>query len=681
MIKYPKPNTKHQKNRWEWGVLVLILLLAAFLRLYRLDSVPPGLTHDEADTGYFVASVYHGAPSLVKAPYGYANEPFTMYSGALLMALLGPTDLALRVHSAFFGVLMILLGYLWARIAFNAPTAIGAAALTAVSFWPIATSRFALNPQPAPALFAGAMWFLWLALFDDRPPRSRWWAWLLFALLLAGSLWAYEVARATTAAIIAFGILIALTDRARAQQRGGWFMAALAMGLVLAAPHLLDADAWRRSATLATTLSDLKTGDLRPLLTTSIEAVRTFTFQGDPFITYNVPGRPIFDPLVGILFYGGILLCLWHWRRPAYAFTLLWISTGILPSMIVGAWNSTLHSMGMQSVVFIPPALFAVEASRWLGRRYGLRATLLAGVAFAGLVGLTCVFTFRDYFMRWGEWPEVRAAYFHNLAAITDYVNRTPYSGAVALSSPFPDLPLDPFIADLRVHRSDLSLHWFDAQRALVFPDAARSLMIVPPNTPLAPELAERLDLRKLERVNLRPDDVDPYFDVFEWNPRDAFARLTSKTQIVVAGDRSLGLPVNFSAVELVAYESPAQIKPGETISLLTVWRILDPAALGPTPAHDYGHSVAIFAQLLDTAHTVVAQEDRLDAPAWNWHAGEAFAQLHRVTVKPDTPPGVYTLQVGMYRRDTIKRLAVYDSDKVVDDHVILGSVRVAIGQ
>jgi len=659
----------------------MILVLAAFLRLYRLDSIPPGLTHDEADTGHFVASVYRGAPSQVKAPYGYANEPFAMYSGALVMALLGPTDLALRVHSAFFGVLMILFGFLWARLAFDTPTAIGAAALTAVSFWPIATSRFALNPQPAPALFAGAMWLLWLALFDDKPPRSRWWAWLLFALFLAGSLWAYEVARATAAAIIAFGILIALTDRARAKRRGAWFVGALALGLVLSAPHLLDADAWRRSATLATTLNDLKTGDLRPLLTTSIETLRTFTFQGDPFITYNVPGRPIFDPLIGILFYGGVLWCLWQWRRPAYGFTLLWIITGVVPSMIVGAWNSTLHSMGMQSVVFVPPALFAVEVSRWLDRRHGPRASLLAGVAFAGLVGLTCMFTFRDYFLRWGEWPEVRAAYFHNLAAITDYLNRTPYSGTVALSSPFPDLPLDPFIADLRVHRNGLALCWFDAQRALVFPDTARSLMIVPSNTPLAPELAERLDMRKFERVNLRPDDVDSYFDVFEWNSRDTFARLASKTQTAVADNRSLGLPVNFGVVELVAYESPTQVKSGDAISLMTVWRILDLAALGPVPAHDYGHSVAISAQLLDAAHTVVAQEDRLDAPAWNWHAGVAFAQLHRITVKPDTPPGDYELIVSMYRRDTLKRLAVYDNDKVVDDHVMLGSVRVVIGQ
>ncbi len=670
---------KNQKSSIEWGVLVLILLLAAFLRLYRLDSIPPGLTHDEADTGYFIASVYRGAPSQVQAPYGYANEPFTMYSGSLFMALLGPTDLALRVHSAFFGALMILLGYLWARIAFNTPTAMGAAALAAVSFWPIATSRFALNPQPAPALFAGAMWFLWLALFDDRPPRSRWWAWLLFAVLLAGSLWAYEVARATTAAIIAFGILIALTDRARAQQRGIWFVGALVMGLVLAAPHLLDADAWQRSATLATTLSDLKAGDPRPLLTTSIEALCTFTFRGDPFITYNVPGRPIFDPLVGILFYGGVLLCLRRWRRPACAFTLLWISTGLLPSMIVGAWNSTLHSMGMQLVVFVPPALLAVEASRWLGQRYGLRASRLVGVAFAGLVGLTCVFTFRDYFVRWGEWPEVRAAYFHNLAAITDYVNRTPYSGAVTLSSPFPDLPLDPFIADLRVRRRDLSLRWFDAWRALVFPSATRSLLIVPPSAPLDPYLAQRLDLRPVERVNLRPDDAAPYFDVFEWTPSAALARFTSlPTKTVIAGDKPLSLPVSLGAVELVAYDLPTQtITPGGIVTLVTVWRILAPAALGPLPAHDYGHSLAIFAHLLDPNNAVVGQEDRLDAPAWNWQPGDAFVQVHSFSIAAAASPGSYPLEVGIYLRQSLTRLPVSVNGVAVDNRVLLPPVQV----
>lgn len=654
--------------------MLLILLAAAGLRLYRLDEIPPGLTHDEADTGYFSAAVYRGAPSRVEAPYGYVNQRFSWYSGALFMAFFGPTDRAMRLHSVFFGLLMLLFGYLWARAAFDVPTALGATALAAVSFWPLSTARFALNPQPAPALFAGAAWFLWLALFDERPPHRRWWAWLLFALCLGGSLWAYEVARATAAALVALFAYLLLFDRQRVRQRGAWFAAALALGLALAAPHLLDPAAWQRSGDLATTLHDLAAGNFRPLLATSLEALGTLTVAGDPFITYNVPGRPIYDLPMGLLFYGGTLLCLVRWRRPAGAFTLLWIAAGLLPSMIVGAWNSTLHSMGMQYVVFLPPAYLAVEAGRWLGQRYGRWMPRAAAAAFVLLVALSGWNTCRDYFLRWGEWPQVRAAYFHNLAAITDYLNHRAPGGAVTLSSPFPDLPHDPLIADLRVRRDDLQLGWCDARRGLLFPAADAGLLILPTSAPLDDRLAAWLDLDAAERVVVHPEDVDPYFDVVRWNPADAWSRALGDLD----GEAALPLPVDLGAVELVAYRlaSPA-VAPGETVELVTAWRVRSPDALGPVPAHDYGRTAAIFAHLLGPDGAVVGQEDRLDVPAWNWQAGDRFLQLHRLPVAAGLPPGSYALVVGLYTRHDMQRLAVQTAGGPAGDHVPLQPVEV----
>jgi hypothetical protein len=288
-----------------------------------------------------------------------------------------------------------------------------------------------------------------------------------------------------------------------------------------------------------------------------------------------------------------------------------------------------------------------------------------------------------DYFVRWGQAPETRAAYFHNLAAITDYLNDMEYSGVVALSSPFPDLPLDPFIADLRLHRDDLTLRWFDARRAAVFPDTTRSLLIVPPHTPFAPVFAGRLNLRPVERVHLRPNDVHPYFDVFEWDPNAVLSRfLTSPAGTVVAGSGPLSLPVDFGgAVELLAYELPTStVAPGGTVTLITFWRVLDPAALGPVPAHAYGHAAVLFAHVLDTADAVVGQEDRLDAPAWNWHPGDVFAQLHRFQMDTNAPPGVYRLGVGIYTREDLARLPILVNGAVVDDRVLLSPVEV-IGQ
>ena len=705
-----KSQIRNQKSKIEWGVLVLILLLAAFLRLYRLDSVPPGLTHDEADTGYFAASVYRGAPSQAQGPYGYINEPFTQYSGALFMALFGRTDFALRVHSAFWGMVLLMFAYLWARRVFGVAASLGGAAMVAVSFWTISNSRFALNSEPAPALFTGAVYFLWRALTPEPKRRAERampakaghpaavqpdssglaisarrfiaepLAWGLFAVFLAGSLYAYEAARAATIGLGVFFVYLALTNRPGLRLHGAWFAGALVLAGMLAAPHLLNPNAWGRSSTLSVPLQAALRGDLQPLLANVFSTLGTISFNGDSFVTYNLPGRPILDPIASLFFYGGIALCLWRWRNPLYAFTLLWIVAGLAPSLVLGEWTSTLHSKAAEAPILVLPAVCAVEVGRCVAARFGSRWAKAFTAGCVAWLAVIAVSTGYDYFIRWGQSPATRAAYFHNLAAITDYLNRTPYSGAVALSSPFPDLPLDPFIANLRVHRRDLSLRWFDAQRALVFPDearsAARSLLIVPPNTPLAPELAGWLDLRKLERVNLRPDDIDPYFDVFEWNPRDAFARLTSKTQIIVVGDRSLDLPVSFGAVELDAYELPTRtIAPGGAVTLLTVWRVNAPIYL-QTTVGGYGRSVAIFVQLLDAANTIIGQEDRLDAPAWNWSAGDAFAQLHRFTIKPDTPPGNYMLHVGMYRRDTLERYSAYYGNSTYES-VILASVRV----
>jgi len=664
----------------EWALLTLILLVAVFFRLWRLDSVPPGLTHDEADTGYFAAAVYHGAPSQVETPYGYANEPFTMYSGALFMALLGPTDLALRVHSAFFGLVLLLFAYLWARRAFGVAVALGGGVLIATSYWALSNSRFALNSEPAPALFTGAVFFMWIALYDDVPFRKRWWAWGLFTLLLTGSLYAYEAARAAAIAIIVFFFYLVLLDRRRIRRRGMWFAGALIVVGLLAAPHLLDPAAWQRSSTLSGPLEAARRGDLGPMWTNVKSALGTFSFSGDSFVTYNLPGRPIFDPVVSLFFAGGIALCIWFWRKPAYAFLLMWAAAGVAPSLVLGEWTSTLHSKGAEAAILLLPAVCAVAVGAYIQRRLGLRLAKLFAVACVIWLVVVAVSTWRDYFQRWGQAPETRAAYFHNLAVITDYVDRLPIDTVVALSSPFPYLPLDPFIANMRIQRDDLVLGWFDGRRALLFPPAEKSVLILPTNTPLDSELVDWVSGSSAERIMVHPEDIDPYFDVIQLRPDEVWDTVT--TQLAgqsVAAPAALALPVNLGdAVELTGYElkQPA-VSPGETVTLITAWRVVDPAALGPDLPQHYGRGAKIFVHLLNATGQLVGQEDRLDVPAWNWRPGDRFVQVHRITLDPALTPGPYALAIGIYTRPDQARLTVLNGDEPVGDHIVLQPVEV----
>jgi hypothetical protein len=667
-------------KRTELFLLVLILLVAVFFRMWQLDKIPPGLTHDEADTGYYVTAVYRGAPSQVETPYGYANEPFTMYSGALFMALLGPNDVTLRVHSVFWGMVLLGFTYLWSRRAFGVVVALVGAAIIATSYWALSNSRFALNSEPAPALFAGAVFFLWVALFDDEEGRERWWAWGLFALFLAGSLYAYEAARAVAAAIGVFFLVLALFDRPRFRRHGLWFAGALILAVLLAAPHLLNPDAWQRSSTLSEPLDAAKSGDFGPLLANVKGALGTFNLSGDSFVTYNMPGRPIFDPVLSLFFFTGIGWCIWRWRQPACMLLLLWVAAGVVPTLVIGEWTSTLHSKGAEASILLLPAVGAVAAGTFINKRFGLRwaKVFVAG----GLIWLIVVaaLTWRDYFVRWGQAPETRAAYFHNLATITDYVDALPPDSVVALSSPFPDLPLDPFIADMRVQRTDLALGWFDARRALFLPSADEAVMILPSNTPIAADFAEWVPISLAERVVVHPEDVDPYFDVLRWQPEQAWSAITAELSGEPAqGGGPSGLPVSFGgAVELVGYDlRTPDVVPGEPLTLVTAWRVIDPVALGPMIPQRYGRAAAIFLHMLDSSGNVVAQEDRLDVPAWNWQNGDRFLQLHQLVLDPTLPPGAYELKVGVYTRPDLIRLPVFISGEPAGDQVLLQSVKV----
>jgi hypothetical protein len=237
------------------------------------------------------------------------------------------------------------------------------------------------------------------------------------------------------------------------------------------------------------------------------------------------------------------------------------------------------------------------------------------------------------------------------------------------------------------LQRDDLSLRWFDARRALVFPDESRCLFVLPPNTPLPSAFAERLDLQLLERVEVRPDDVDPYFDVFAWYPTTALSDLmVSSSRTATVGGESLELPANVgNVVDLLGYRvSKAKVVPGGELSLLTFWRVRESSPpskghpMGPVPENAYGHRVTIFAHMLDGADHVVAQEDRLDAPAWNWHAGDVFVQLHRIELKTDLSPGAYRLEVGVYNDEDLARLPILVDGAPVDDHLFLRWLEVA---
>jgi len=133
--------------------------------------------------------------------------------------------------------------------------------------------------------------------------------------------------------------------------------------------------------------------------------------------------------------------------------------------------------------------------------------------------------------------------------------------------------------------------------------------------------------------------------------------------------------PVAFNLgnqVELIGYDIDRRVAaPGETVRLTLYWR-----ARSRMPI-DY----TVFTHVLEPPETLRAQHDKqLAPPTSTWATGQVVSDTYELTIKPDTPPGVYEVEVGVYdlRSPTFDRLRVLTDDgRITENYILLSKVRV----
>ena len=216
--------TKRQEILW----LAMILLLAAFLRVYRLDQLPPGLHYDEA----FNATMAHRVLTGIERPIFFTEdmteEPLAIYVTALSFALFGETPWAIRLVSALAGIVTIAALYALARAMFRARLTAALAAFTlAILYWHVNFSRLGMEPIFTPLMMTLAGAFLWRAL--QPIPQSSSLAgrgarglglFALAGIFLAATLYTYKAAFFAPILFAAFIGLEILLDRKFGTQNG-----------------------------------------------------------------------------------------------------------------------------------------------------------------------------------------------------------------------------------------------------------------------------------------------------------------------------------------------------------------------------------------------------------------------------------------------------------------------------
>jgi len=198
----------------QYLILILIILLAAFLRFWQLGENPPSLTWDEAAWGYNAYSLGIDGkdefgrflPLNYLESFGDFKPPMYAYLDIIPVKLFGLNEFATRFPSAFFGVLTVLITYfLTKRIFWNSRSretyALLSALFLAISPWYILLSRAAFEANVANFFIVFGVFAFLEGVLNKK------WLLVLSAISFALSFYTFNTARVVSPIMV---ILLAI---------------------------------------------------------------------------------------------------------------------------------------------------------------------------------------------------------------------------------------------------------------------------------------------------------------------------------------------------------------------------------------------------------------------------------------------------------------------------------------
>ena len=431
------------KKAYFW--LLVILIIAAFFRLWNIDEIPPGLYPDEAINGNNAREALENLDFKVFYPENNGREGLYMNIVAGSLRLFGNEPWAIRIVSALFGIFTVLGIYFLTKELFGNQegkrVALFAAFLLAVSFWHINFSRIGFRAIMAPFFLVWSSYFLFAMINAIRKPGAAQRPWPEFYAAAGGIFFGLGFHSYIAYRIAPFLFIVPFIKGWKEYKYGKCFLCLFALFLFFAMIAALPLgyyflqhpdDFLGRTAQVSIFSSP---NPLKDLGSNVIKTIGMFFWQGDYNWRHNIAGeRQLWWP-VSILFLIGLFT---SFRKTGFLF--LWLFVFMIPVVISN--EGIPHAL--RAIALIPPVMIlAALGLEWIlhNIRAKIEATAKRFPSYSHqllrikkeLVLLLFVFflsaishAFNQYFLRWGGSPHVMDAFSERYVAIGKYLNTLP---------------------------------------------------------------------------------------------------------------------------------------------------------------------------------------------------------------------------------------------------------------
>ncbi|HEX7589227.1 MAG TPA: glycosyltransferase family 39 protein [Anaerolineae bacterium] len=628
-----------KRNRKNLTLAVGILILAAVMRLWQINSLPPGMDNDEAFHMLRAEEILRGETLPIYITGNNGNEPLFAYLAAVGLALVGPTAWAGRLMAAWIGLLGVAITIRLGTEMFSR-RAVGllAGRVMATLLWNVTFSRFGSQAIPAPTAAAATMAALWRGM---RTGSRRYY--VLAGICLGLGLDTYVAFRLFPPAVLVAALALLL---ARPSQRKSIFvgcLCALGAALVVYAPlgwYFIQNPQWFLNRFGQTTEGVL---NAPTLVANGLKTLGGLFLEGDSDWRFNLPGRPALDIGQAFFFAVGAIVLLWQWRKPRGWALLAWLVVGLAPSVLTLPSPHFGRTLMASPVVVILVALGI--AATWQVAHFRLaRGVIAASVVISSLASVWL------YFGVWANDPRVSQSYDAQQFEIAKQLKAAP-AGAALYATPLHVGWLHDYwtIEYLLGREAGQRYSPFNGTLCTVAPasapSGARFAVVAAPEaddwrTPailpeLFPNIKRTIVFVTGDRFPMTVYDIPP----------------GSQAQISQVPLAEFG-----NLVRLFRYQySPQTLTAGEPLRMDVVWETVQ-----PTEA-----PYKLFVHLLGTpkadGSVVYAQYDGEPcARLWhttNWRPGELLADSYSIHVPNELPPGHYTLEIGWYAATTGARV------------------------
>ena len=686
-------------GRWSVVIgLVLIVFLAAFLRFYRLNELPPGMWFDEA---WSAVTARDTAAQGVFPPYFAASfggmHPAIVYLTRVANLFTGGHLLTIRYALAVVGTLTVLLSFFSFRAIFSLKIkdtrlkidgdeqssiinhqsslfALFGAFILAITFPFLLFTRMGFESSLVAPASLLVFWCLAVAL---RRGTARWYG--LTGAVLGLSLYSFDTARFLPFAVsLAYWGVVLLHRRQEGFRRHllnfVWMtVAALVVFVPLGTYFIQNWGQFTERAGITTYNTFGPGAESVPLalLNNAWRTVAGLSLPGfgDVIARHNLPGRPVFDVFLSILFWLGVGVLIWQWKRPfrqaqraPFSIILIsWAGVMLLPVILTdGAPTYTrifgaipaLAGIAALSFVGIERIAYYVLRNRRDTTHYALRNISLALVGI--LLVLSLATTTYDYFARWAKEPALFDQFQVADWQAANLAKERLETGVVYLVPDLVDEGHPTF--DLVLGGSEVRS--FPAG-CLVVAEAERPLTyLIQPSS--APDTLSALQTihpeGKVESSIISPLTGEKLF--ITYNSQSPISNLQSPISKFGDAIQLLGQP---------------EIEVSEiAITIPFTWQ-----AIGQ-PAADHTYFVHLYRAGAEDEPPVAQLDQQPCLPTSQWHEGEIVRETAVLPLPTDLPPGEYTLGLGWYTWPSFERLTVTVSDTPLpDNRQMIGQITV----